>query len=65
MFAGNALADVGAELFRAGRSEEAARFCELGEQVWGWSVEVFEDEERCNAGADYYSGSGSAMEMKD
>ena len=61
MYAGNALADVGAELFRAGRNEDAARFCELGEQVWGWSVEVLEEEERYRAGVEYYADGDSDM----
>ena len=63
MYAGNALADVGAELFRCGRNAEAARFCEMGEQVWGMSVEQYEDEERYKAGHDYYDN-GESMEMR-
>ena len=63
MYAGNALTDVGAELFRAGRNEEAARFCELGEQVWGWSVEVEEEEQRYKARWTYYGDGDEVMEM--
>ena len=52
--AGNALADVGAELFRTGRKDEGERFCEYGEAVWGWSVNEFEKEEAWkNGGADW------------
>jgi hypothetical protein len=64
MYAGNALADVGAELFRAGRNGEAASFCELGEQVWGWSVEAYEEEQRHKAGVQYYADGDQEMEME-
>lgn len=60
--AGNALADVGAELFRVGRSAEATRFCELGEQMWGFSLDVYDEEERLKGGGDYWSDSACDME---
>lgn len=62
--AGNALADVGAELFRVGRNEEASKFCEFGEIVWSWSMEAFEEEERLK-GLGYWSDSAdSSVEVK-
>jgi hypothetical protein len=48
--AGNALADAGAELFRAGRKDEGERFCEYGEVIWGFSVDEFEREEAVKSG---------------
>lgn len=55
MSAGNALADVGAELFRTGRNEEAAKFCGYGDTVWEWSLAAYAEEERFKTGGDYYS----------
>ena len=44
--ASNALSDVGAQLFQVGRDAEAARFCEMAEEVAGWYVAEFEHEEK-------------------
>jgi hypothetical protein len=44
--AGNAMADAGAELFKAGRKVEGEAFCESGAELWKISAEEFEEEER-------------------
>lgn len=44
--AGNALADVGAELFKVGRDAEASKLCAMGSELWKMAISENEFEEK-------------------